>query len=194
MIDNNKLFSTELFGFTNKKSVDNYEDSVSINDLSKYKPEIIEKCHSMLKNAWNYKAYKLPTSMGNINPEYKNYYTDEEVESRREECGFNNRIGEEENSFSHNEKISSGKLIVFGEGIFDFAWGQPTEFENYNKTLIDISERWSSRLKAKENEVLKYLSQFYNDCSIETKVDTGDGDEGCVYPEYKISIPISELR
>lgn len=186
MINNNKIFSTELFGFTNK-------NSVSINELSKYKPEIIEKCHSMLKNAWNYKAYKLPTSMGNINPKYKNDYTDEEVESRRNECGFDNHISEE-NPFSYNEKISFNKLIIIGEGIFNFAWGQPTEFENYNKTLIDISERWLSRLKAKENEVLKYLSQFYNGCNIETKVGTGDGDEGCVYPEYKITIPISELK
>lgn len=196
MINNDKIFSTELFGFTNKKPVDNYEDTVSINDLSKYKPEIIEKCLSMLKNAWNYKAYKLPTDMGNIQPGYEDQFeNEEEINERRDECGFNKYIGEEEGYWIDRKPIvKSDKLVISGEGLFSFAWGQPTEFVNYNKTLKDISIRWGKRLSEKESVVKEYLSKFYNNVLVSTNVDTGDGDEGCVYPEYKITIPISELK
>ncbi len=84
--------------------------------------------------------------------------------------------------------------MIFADGIFEFAYGQPTEFVGYNKTLNDISKRWEYRLKEKEKVVSQYLSKFYKNYEINTYVGTGDGDEGCVYPQYSITIPIAELE
>lgn len=190
-----EFHSVELFGFGKKKE-NKSENNVDFKKLPGFKKEIFEKCISLFKRAWNYKAYKLPTDMGKIQPGYEDQFDDEdEINERREECGFNKCIGEEEGHWIDRDPIiKSDKLIISGEGLFDFAHGQPTEFINYNKTLKDISTRWSKRLSEKESVVKEYLSKFYNNVSVSTNVGTGDGDEGCVYPEYTIEIPISELQ
>ena len=182
--------SSELFGLGKKKS-NSIED---VKRLPGYRKDIIEKCHSMFINAWNYKAYKLPTDVGELEEEFENEYVGEELIKRKKECGYLEKIKEFE-KFSYSEKIISGsKLMIFADGIFEFAYGQPTEFVGYNNTLDDISKRWGYRLKEKEKIVSQYLSKFYKNCEIETYVGTGDGDEGCVYPQYSIIIPISELE
>lgn len=190
-----EFHSIELFGFGKKKE-NKSENNVDFEKLPGYKKEIFEKCISLFKRAWNYKAYKLPTDMGKIQPGYEDQFDNEdEINERREECGFNKYIGEEEGHWiDRDPTVKSDKLIISGEGIFDFAYGQPTEFTNYNKTLKDISTRWGKRLSEKEPIVKEYLSKFYNNISVRTNVGTGDGDEGCVYPEYTIEIPISELQ
>lgn len=191
----NLEYSEELFGFGKKKE-NKSEKNIDFEKLPGFKKEIFEKCISLFKRAWNYKAYKLPTDMGKIQPGYEEQFDNEdEINERRNECGFNKYIGEEEGHWiDRDPTVKSDKLIISGEGIFDFAYGQPTEFVNYNKTLKDISTRWSKRLSEKEPIVKEYLSKFYNNMSVSTNVDTGDGDEGCVYPEYTIEIPISELQ
>ena len=188
-------YSEELFGFGKKKEKSNNKE-IDYTKLPGFKKEIFEKCISLFKRAWNYKAYKLPTDMGKIQPGYEEQFDNEdEINERCNECGFNKYIGEEEGHWiDRDPTVKSDKLIISGEGIFDFAYGQPTEFINYNKTLKDISTRWGKRLSEKEPIVKEYLSKFYNNVSVSTNVDTGDGDEGCVYPEYTIEIPISELQ
>ncbi len=182
--------STELFGLGKKKS-NSIED---VHQLPGYRKDIIEKCHSMFINAWNYKAYKLPTDVGELEDKFENEYIGEELIKRKKECGYFEKIKEFE-KFSYSEKIISGnKLMIFADGIFEFAYGQPTEFVGYNKTLNDISKRWEYRLKEKEKVVSQYLSKFYKNYEINTYVGTGDGDEGCVYPQYSITIPIAELE
>lgn len=187
--------SEELFGFGKKKEKSN-DKNIDYTKLPGFKKEIFEKCINLFKRAWNYKAYKLPTDMGKIQPGYEDQFNNEdEINERREECGFKKYIGEEEGYWIDREPtVKSDKLIISGEGIFDFAYGQPTEFVNYNKTLKDISSRWDKRLSEKEPAVKEYLSKFYNNVTVSTNVDTGDGDEGCVYPEYTITVPISELQ
>lgn len=189
--------SEELFGlFGKKKKESSNNNEIDYAKLPGFKKEIFEKCINLLKRAWNYKAYKLPTDMGKIQSGYEDQFDNEdEINERRDECGFNKYIGEEEGHWIDREPIVKfDKLIISGEGIFDFAYGQPTEFVNYNKTLKDISSRWGKRLSEKESVIKEYLSKYYNNVSISTNVDTGDGDEGCVYPEYTITIPISELQ
>ena len=190
--------SEELFGLFGKKKKEssNNNDKIDCTKLPGFKKEIFEKCISLFKRAWNYKAYKLPTDMGKIEPGYEDQFeNEEEINERRDDCEFTKYIGEHEGHWIDRDPIvKSDKLVIAGEGIFDFAIGQPTEFVNYNKTLKDISSRWGKRLSEKESVVKEYLSKYYNNVSISTNVDTGDGDEGCVYPEYTITIPISELQ
>ena len=127
-------------------------------------------------------------------PKFKEEYDDESsIAKRKDECGFEKTIKEFE-PFRYAIKVKGDKLVIHGEGIYTFAWGQPTEFPIYNKTLDDISVRWNKRLTERESTVNEFLLKYYKNVSISTDVGTGDGDEGAVYPEYTIEIPISELQ
>lgn len=187
-------YSEELFGFGKKKEKSNNKE-IDYTKLPGFKKEIFDKVHSLFKNAWNYKAYKLPTDIGDMSTKAKEEYDNDEsdINDRKDECGFEKTI-EEEESFGYVIKVKDDKLVIHGEGIYSFAYGQPTEFPIYNKTLDDISARWNKRLTEKQSVVKEFLSKYYKNISISTNVDIGDGDEGCVYPEYTIEIPISELQ
>lgn len=187
--------SEELFGLFGKKKKENSNnDKIDYTKYPGFKKEIFEKVHSLFKNAWNYHAYKLPTDIGDMDPKYKEDYNNEsDINDRKDECGFEKTIKEFE-PFRYSIKVKNDKLIIHGEGIYSFAWGQPTDFPTYNKTLNDISARWNKRLTEKQSVVKEHLLKYYKDISITTSVSTGDGDEGCVYPEYTITIQIEELQ
>jgi hypothetical protein len=189
-------YSEELFGLFGKKKKEssNNNNEIDYTKLPGFKQEIFDKVHSLFKNAWNYHAYKLPTDVGDMDPKYKEDYDNESaINDRKDECGFEKTIKEFE-TFRYKIKVKGDKLVIHGEGIYSFAWGQPTEFPTYNKTLTDISTRWNKRLTEKQTVVKDYLSKHYKSISITTNVGIGDGDEGAVYPEYTIEIPISEFQ
>lgn len=189
--------SEELFGLfgKKKKETSNNNQEIDYTKLPGFKKEIFDKVYSLFKNAWNYKAYKLPTDIGDMSPKAKEEYGNDEsdINDRKDECGFEKNIKEFEH-FGYMIKVKDDKLMIRGEGIYSFAWGQPTEFPIYNKTLDDISARWNKRLTEKQSVVKEYLSKYYKNISISTDVGIGDGDEGSVYPEYTILIPIEEFQ
>ena len=92
------------------------------------------------------------------------------------------------------EKIKNFYYMIVMEGIFEFAFGQPTEDKIYNKVLYDIQERWEKRLKEKGNSFEPKLKEIYPDAQMDCYVDTGDGDEGCVYPTIIITVPVNYFK
>lgn len=152
----------------------------NIRKSPKYNKDFLQLVTSTFKNAWNYKAYKLPkwyemTKYGDMGFEENIHLVDG---VKYEAC----------------DKISLTKYIIAMEGIFEFAFGQPTEYEIYNKTLNDIQKRWEERLVAKSKMFEPKLKEIYPDSSIKCFVDTGDGDEGCVYPTIIIEVPLKYFK
>lgn len=182
------IFSRELFGM-GKKKPSNQEPTITIEEvrkLPKYDKTLFEKCAKQFINAWNWKAYKLPTSLGknhdgeSADPEFEGFCDNIHPLDNKEQLGY-------------EEKISNGKLVIYSEGIYEFAYGQPMEFDIYYKVMDDIEKRWDKRLKEKETVVKSLLEQYPN-ISVYAECESGDGDNGCVYPGYHIEIPISSLK
>jgi hypothetical protein len=182
------LFSRELFGM-GKKKPSNQEPTITIEEvrkLPKYNKTLFEKCAKTFINAWNWKAYKLPTSLGKnsdgeaADPEFEGFCDNIHPLDNKEQLGY-------------DEKISNGKLIIYSEGIYEFAYGQPMEFDIYYKVMNDIEKRWDKRLKEKKTVVKSLLEQYPN-VSVYAECESGDGDNGCVYPGYHIEIPINSLK
>ena len=105
--------------------------------------------------------------------------------------GFEEKISLFEGNYDAIEYVENNKYIIELSGIFSFAFGQPTEYEIYNKTLNDIQKRWETRLLEKAKDFEPKLKEIYPDSELSVSVGTGDGDEGAVYPEIKISVPVS---
>lgn len=193
MFDINRK-SVELFGFGKKK--ESKQEAVpnmtieEVRKLPKYNEELFMRCAKLFINAWNWKAYKLPTSLGKDDDGNENNDKNRGFEAKI--TPLKNKIGHEELNYCEN--VRNGELIIEGEGIYVFAYGQPTEFPLYRKILGDISTRWQKRLEEKLRVVEDTLSKIYDGIEIHAYVDTGDGDEGCVYPEYQIAIPINSLK
>lgn len=186
------IFSRELFGM-GKKKPSNQEPTITIEEvrkLPKYDKTLFEKCAKQFINAWNWKAYKLPTSLGKDDDGNENDDKNRGFEAKI--TPLKNKIGYEELNYCEN--VRNGKLMIEGEGIYVFAYGQPTDFPLYRKVLDDISTRWEKRLEEKLHVVKDTLIKIYDGIEIYAYVDTGDGDEGCVYPNYQITIPINSLK
>ena len=162
-------------------------------EMTESEKEIFDEVNSLFKNAWDYHTYELPVDIGDMDPKYKEDYDNESlIADRKSECGFEKTIKEFE-PFRYEVVVKDHNLVIRGEGIYGFAWGQPIEFPIYNKTLKDISTKWSKCLAEKQTAVKEYLSKYYKNVSIVTDVDVDDGDEGCVYPKYTIFIPVAEI-
>ena len=117
------IFSRELFGIGKKKEPKQADMSIEeVRKLPKYNRQLFEKCVKTFINAWNWKAYKLPTSLGKnhdgeaADPEFEGFCDDIHPLDKKEQLGY-------------EEKISNGKLIIYSEGIYEFAYGQPMEFD-----------------------------------------------------------------
>lgn len=164
--------SMEFFGFGKKiiKTLDEIKTS------SNYEKGLKDLVNKTFKNAWNYKAYKLPK-----------WYKDTEYG----DMGFEEKISLFEGNYDAIEYVKNNKYIIELSGIFSFAFGQPTEYEIYNKTLNDIQKRWETRLLEKAKDFEPKLKEIYPNSDLSVSVGIGDGDEGCVYPEIKISVPVS---
>ena len=192
-----KTRSEELFGFGKKKNDKdkNKEPDYSnatledIHKMPNYNKELFQKCFNMIKNAWNWKAYKLPKSLGK--DEDGNENSDKNRGFETKISPLKNKTGFEE--LGYYESVRDGKLMISGEGIYVFASGQPTEFPLYWKVLEDISTRWKKRLEEKEVVIKEILGKLYDGIYVSLDLNTGDGDEGCIYPWYTIEIPIKEL-
>ena len=181
------IFSRELFGMGKKKEPKQADMSIEeVRKLPKYNRQLCEKCAKAFINAWNWKAYKLPTSLGK---------SDDGEEADPEFEGFvdNIRPLDTKHQLGYEEKISNGKLVIWSEGIYEFAYGQPMEFKLYYKVMDDIEKRWDKRLKEKETVVKSLLGQYPN-VLVYAECESGDGDNGCVYPGYHIQIPISSMQ
>lgn len=98
-----------------------------IKTSSNYEKSLKDLVNKTFKNAWNYKAYKLPKW-------YKN--------TEYGDMGFEEKISLFEGNYDAIEYVKNNKYIIELSGIFSFAFGQPTEYEIYNKTLNDIQKRW----------------------------------------------------
>ena len=181
------IFSRELFGMGKKKPNTQTPPNIEeVRKLPKYNRQLFEKCAKAFINAWNWKAYKLPTSLGK---------SDDGEEADPEFEGFvdNIRPLDTKHQLGYEEKISNGKLVIWSEGIYEFAYGQPMEFKLYYKVMDDIEKRWDKRLKEKETVVKSLLEQYPN-VLVYAECESGDGDNGCVYPGYHIQIPISSMK
>lgn len=211
MIDFNNIFdvsykqeqSQELFGFGNKKKEPTPRTLEDIKKSPKYDPNLPKKLFNEYKRAWNYQAYKLPK--GFTEKDYKEYYGSSKYKEIYDKCheneyeygndiGFYNKIHEMKGEeYGVGERIGrfDGKYQIEISGIFEFAYGQPTNHDLYYDVLYDISERWEARLKEKTQKLMQSLSQSIPGITIDVCVDTGDGDEGCVYPTIFIDIPTS---
>lgn len=182
------IFSRELFGI-GKKKPSNQEPTITIEEvrkLPKYNKTLFEKCSKTFINAWNYKAYKLPNSLGK----------DQDGNEADPRCeGFFDKIHplEKEYELTYKERISDGKFVIWSEGIYEFANGQPTGFDLFYKVEDDICSRWKKRLEEKVPVVEKMLEE-YQCIRVVADCDSGDGDEGCVYPTYRIEIPVSSMK
>lgn len=190
------IFSRELFGMSKKKPNTQTPPNIEeVRKLPKYNRQLFEKCVKTFINAWNYKAYKLPSSLGK----------DDDGNEADEGVCFNDRI--EPMTYTNNGtkkyygldyfektgKTDGGVLIIESQGIYVFAEGQPTEFELYWKVQKDICTRWKKRLEEKVPVVEKMLEE-YPGIRVVVDCDCGDGDEGCVNPSYCIEIPINSMR
>lgn len=132
---------------------------------------------STFKNAWNYKAYKLP-----------------KWESEDGCEGFEENIHLMNNShYEAYDKISQSNYMIIMEGIFEFAYGQPS-VDIYYDTLENIQKRWEERLVAKGKTFEPKLREIYPESKINCFVGTGDSDEGCVYPTIIIEVPLKYFK
>lgn len=147
-----------------------------IKTSSNYEKGLKDLVNKTFKNAWNYKAYKLPK--WSEKTEY-------------DIVGFEEKISLFEGNYDAFEYVKNNKYIIELSGIFAFAFGQPTGYEIYNKTLKDIQKRWETRLLEKAKDFEPKLKEIYPNSELSVSVGIGDGDEGCVYPEIKISVPVS---
>ena len=129
---------------------------------------MFEKCAKLFINAWNWKAYKVPNSLGK-----------DHVEKYDE--------------LTYKERMSNGKFVIWSEGIYEFADNQSTDSGLYYKVQKDICARWKKRLEEKVPVVEKML-EGYPGIRVDVDCDEGDGDEGCVYPTYRIEIPVSSMK
>lgn len=192
-----KTRSEELFGFGKKKNDKHKEPDYSnvtledIHKMSNYNKELFQKCFNMIKSAWNWKAYKLPKSLGK---------DEDGNEADNDTEGFEEKIYAAKSKYTDElryvESVKNGKLIigdVGGEGTYTFAYGQPTGFPLYWKVLKDISTRWKKRLEEKEKVIKEILGKLYDGISVSIDLNTGDGDEGSIFVWYTIEIPIKEL-
>ena len=166
--------SMEFFGFGKKKEIIKTLDEIKTS--SNYEKGLKDLVNKTFKNAWNYKAYKLPKW-------YKN--------TEYGDMGFEEKISLFEGNYDAIEYVKNNKYIIELSGIFSFAFGQPTEYEIYNKTLNDIQKRWETRLLERAKDFEPKLKEIYPDSELSVSVGIGDGDEGAVYPEIKISVPVS---
>ena len=166
--------SMEFFGFSKKKRIIKTLDEIKTS--SNYEKGLKDLVNKTFKNAWNYKAYKLPKW-------YK--YTE------YGDMGFEEKISLFEGNYDAIEYVKNNKYIIELSGIFSFAFGQPTEYEIYNKTLNDIQKRWETRLLEKAKDFEPKLKEIYPNSDLSVSVGIGDGDEGAVYPEIKISVLVS---
>ena len=180
--------SVELFGLGKKKEPKQSDMSIEeIRKLPKYNKQLFEKCAKLFINAWNWKAYKLPTSLG------KN--SDGKQADPNYDGGFKDNIVPMDKKYElkYNERMSDGKIIILSEGIYEFAYGELESFDLYYKIQDDICSRWKKRLEEKVPVVEKMLEE-YPGVKVTVDCDEGDGDEGCVYPTYCIEIPINSMK
>lgn len=185
-----------LFG---KKEEKKPTTNITVEDIHKspkYKKEMFDKILSEFKRAWNYKAYKLPKTLGK-NTTIDGYdYKIEEIDEDDEDIGFLDHIQPLENEDFHPQEDINvyGKYEYNISGIFEFSYGQPTEFDSYWDTLEDIKDRWQTRLDEKATNISKMIETKYGlHSDISCSVDSGDGDEGCVYVSIQIWFPVEDF-
>lgn len=124
-----------------------------------------------------------------------NEYEPEELKEMKDECYFYDKI-EEFEGMSLYERVygSSHSFVVQLHGAYEFA-SDPAcvQFVLYQEISKDICNRWKKRLDEKVLDISSILKSHFSNFDIECDVDSGDGDECCVYPSVFITIPLKEF-